>query len=110
MYVDMHAPLETVPVGDAKPVHLEPNRRYWPNPVSLEYCARIDNADGTSDEHWYDDEGKALDKDSPEIRNIRRVNKLDLCDAFMAGAGDDTPEIRERFNAWLTRWSARTAK
>lgn len=60
--IDMHAPLET---DEATPKPIIPNRRYWPNPVSLEYCGRV-GIDGP--EHWWDDEGQPIDG-APAIRN-----------------------------------------
>lgn len=108
-HIDMHRDLETVPVDGGEAVFVEPNRRYWPNPVSVEYCARIRQADGTSDEHWYDDEGKPLDDASPAIRNIRQVRRIDMRAAFLAGAGGDTAEAGARYDAWVAEWADRKA-
>lgn len=85
--INMYAPLETVPDNEEAPIHIEPNRRYWPNPVSAEFCARIrDPKTDHTEEHWYDDEGNSLDPKSPKIRNVVRVTMADLKTAFIAGA------------------------
>ena len=99
--IDMYAPLETAPTDGAPSVYVSPNRRYWPNPVSGEYCALISNGDH-DDEHWYDDEGKPLDPESPAIRNtVQRPKKADLEAAFIAGAGiAEKDETKRRFDLW----------
>lgn len=84
--IDMHGVLETVPVNRGKPRYVSPDRRYWPNPVSGEYCATIEGRDGREEEHWYDAEGAPVDADSPLIRNrAPSLQKDRLQAAFVAG-------------------------
>lgn len=100
--IDMHSPLETVPVDGGQPIRLDPNRRYWPNPVSMEYCAsmRAPGADH-AEEHWYDDEGQPVEQGSPAIRNVATITSIDVRDAFFAGAGIATNEEKQRrFKVW----------
>jgi len=84
--VNMHGVLETIPVDGGKPRYVSPDRRYWPNPVTGEYCATIEGPDGQEDEHWYDERGIPVDPDSPLIRNRAPALQKDrLQAAFVAG-------------------------
>jgi hypothetical protein len=83
--IDMHGVLETVPVDGSKAIYVSPDRRYWPNVVSGDYCATIQGPHG-EDEHWYDAEGRPLDAGSPAIRNrVPKVQRDLLQAAFVAG-------------------------
>lgn len=82
--IDMYGLLETIPHGRDKPLRITPDRRYWPNPVSGQFCAHIYRADDGYDEYWYDDEGQPLDG-GPAIRNLNQITEADVKAAFMAG-------------------------
>lgn len=109
--IDMYGLLETIPHGSDKPLRITPDRRYWPNPVSGQFCAHIYRADDGYDEYWYDVEGQPLDG-GPAIRNRRQITEADLKAAFFGGVFAVTqPRLFtiEFLDGMFARWKAEQA-
>lgn len=104
-YIDMYGVLETVPSDGLPSVYVSPDRRYWPNPVSGHHLALIAGPDGVEEEHWYDGEGRAVEKDSPPIRNRQpKLQKDRMFAAFVGGfaaaKSDSGFSEEELFESW----------
>ena len=84
-YVDMRGNIQT---DEANPRYVEPNYRYWPNPVSLQYCGKVDGV-----EYWWEDDGTPVE-DAPRLRNILMQN---LTPKLVAQEG----EVRKALAAWI---------
>lgn len=88
--IDWYAPIETTD-GHA----VRPHPRYWPNPVSGEYCGHY--GDTETREGWWDHEGKPLDG-SPEIRNSSDARLEDLSEKLDLVNGELTTLYTQVYN------------